>query len=168
MAKDPGIPLHPTKGVNPRLTFCPRCGGEGRELILVGANDKVITCPHCGMNAIGFKSTQLCPKCKKRLMGGKVRTLEDHEKLPGNLCEKCEEEVKKIEELIKDGAVHVKCKGCGMQGVLRKDHPMSIQARDHFNLHNGEPCGVEVDACPQCESNDGQAGEANACVGDAG
>lgn len=168
MAHDPGIPLHPTKGVNPRLTFCPRCGGDGRELILIGANDKVITCPHCGMNAIGFKTAQLCPSCKKRLTGGKVRTLEDHEKLPGGLCLKCEEEVKKVEELIKDGAVHVKCKKCGMQGVLRKDHPLAIQARNHFNLHNGEPCGVEVDSCPQCESHDGQAGEANASVGDAG
>lgn len=147
---EPSIPLHPTRGVNPRLTFCPRCGGDGRELILIGANDKVITCPHCGMNAIGFKTTQLCPSCKKRLSGGKVRTLEDHEKLPGGLCLKCEEEVKKVEELIKDGAVHVKCKKCGMQGVLRKDHPLAIQARNHFNLHNGEPCGVEVDSCPQC------------------
>jgi hypothetical protein len=167
MAKEPGILLHPEKGLNPRLTFCPRCHGDAPELILIGANDKVITCPHCGMNAIGFKSTQLCPSCKKRLAGGKTRTLDDHERLPGSLCKACEEEMKKLDEIVKAGGVFFSCK-CGAEGVLRPEHPAAKAARDHFGFHNGEPCGIKADTCPQCNKDDGPTGEANPRVGDAG
>ena len=81
------ILLHKEKGLNPFLTFCPRCQGEGRDIILVGARDRVITCPSCGINAIGFTHSQRCPSCKEKLTGGKSRILEDHEKLPGGLCD---------------------------------------------------------------------------------
>lgn len=161
MSTEPGVQLHPKKGLNPRLTYCPRCHGEGPDLILVGANDSVITCPACGMNAIGFKTTQACPSCKKPLAGGKKRTLEERERLPGSICKDCEAELKTWDEEVKKGAVHVRCKTCGMKGLLKAEHPLSKSVRDHYNFHKGEPCGVEVDSCPQCEKNDGQARKAD-------
>jgi hypothetical protein len=144
------ILLHKEKGLNPRLTYCVRCGGKGRDLILVGARDKVITCPSCGINAIGFTHSQRCPSCKEKLTGGKSRILEDNERLPGGLCQVCEDEVKAMEAEIKSGGVYVKCK-CGMQGIIKADHPLAKNVRDHFNLHNGEPCGTEIETCPKCE-----------------
>jgi hypothetical protein len=144
------ILLHKEKGLNPFMTYCPRCLGEGRDLILVGAHDNVVICPHCGINAIGFRANQRCPSCKEKLAGGKSRKLEDHEKLPGGLCQKCEDEIKITEDEVKRGGVYVKCK-CGMHGVIKADHPLVKDARDHFNLHKGEPCGVEIETCPKCE-----------------
>lgn len=144
------ILLHPEKGINPFMTYCPRCGGEGRDLILIGARDSVITCPHCGINAIGFSPNQRCPSCKEKLAGGKHRKLEDHEKLPGGLCQKCEDLEKAANEEVKKGGVYVKCK-CGMQGAIKADHALAKHTRDRLNLHSGEPCGVEIETCPQCE-----------------
>lgn len=162
------ITLHPKLGVNPRMTICVRCGGDGRELVLLGERNYVTTCPHCGINAIGSKPSEKCPKCGKKMAGGKKRELGDHEKIPAGLCEKCEKEVEESKGEIQRGGVHVKCK-CGMTGVIKAYHPMAKEARDHFNLHNGEPCGVEVDRCPLCEKgHDRQTGKANESVGDAG
>ena len=144
------ILLHKEKGLNPYMTYCPQCLGEGRDIVLVGARNKVITCPSCGINAIGFTHSQRCPKCKEKLTGGKSRTLDDHEKLPGSLCQACEDKMKASEAEVKRGGVYVKCK-CGMQGAIKADHALAKDTRDRLNLHAGEPCGVEITSCPQCK-----------------
>ena len=38
---------HNTKGVNPKLTYCPRCGDDAEELMLLGALDGKYECNTC-------------------------------------------------------------------------------------------------------------------------
>ena len=160
------IVLHPKLGINPRMTICIRCGGEGRELILLGNKNKVITCPNCDANVIGSSTKGKCPKCQRRLAGGKSRELEDSERIPAGYCEKCENELKSFDDEVKRGGVHIKCK-CGMTGIVKAGHPLAKHARDHFGFHNGEPCGIETEVCPQCEvKDDRQAGKTDAGSGD--
>ncbi len=74
-----GLTLHPKKGVNPRLTFCPRCGGEGQSLMLIGVHDKKGTCSvHGTVYGAQFK----CPakECGRQLSN--VRSIKEHERLP--------------------------------------------------------------------------------------
>lgn len=51
------IVLHPTLGVNPRLsvTICRLCGKEeeGKDLFLLGNKDYVADCPGCGAKVYG-------------------------------------------------------------------------------------------------------------------
>lgn len=165
MAKG-GIELHPKLGVNPHMTTCTRCGGAGQELILLGKRNTVTICPHCGINAFGCTPRSKCPKCREPMQGGKKREIEERENIPFGLCKTCEDEVGLFEEEIKKGGVLIHCT-CGMEGILKAEHPMAKKARDHFNLHDGEPCGVKVGHCPKCEEkHDRQTGEADQGVGD--
>ena len=56
--------LHKEKGLNPRLTFCPRCGGDGPDLMLVGAEDGKYECGRCHLVSYGRQPRGHCPKCK--------------------------------------------------------------------------------------------------------
>ena len=48
--------LDKEKGVNPVLTFCPRCGGDAPELILMGNKGYYQDCPNCGTRTEIFRS----------------------------------------------------------------------------------------------------------------
>lgn len=80
------IPLHPTKGVNATLCYCPVCGADNNELALVG-NHKVYTC-RCGVNHIGRpRKAKDCP-CKD-FREVERRELREGEKVPGGYCQRC-------------------------------------------------------------------------------
>lgn len=82
--------------------------------------------------------------------GGTKRMLEEMEKLPGDLCPACTAEELVFHEEIRAGGIHFKCRGCGTSGVVKRDNPVAKEVRDKLNLHDGQPCGVEVDSCPKC------------------
>lgn len=111
------IPLHPEKGLNPRLTYCPRCHADGQELILVGANDGVYECLACGQTVIG--RSDHCPACPSRWHARRLRTLEEGERLPGSLCATCEKETQEHAALVEAGGVYWKCADCTRSGVIR-------------------------------------------------
>jgi len=54
------ISLHKTKGVNPRLTFCPNCGGEGPDIVLLGSRERKVTCDKCGCVNYGSSRAGKC------------------------------------------------------------------------------------------------------------
>jgi len=63
--------LHPELGVNPKLTICPRCGGEGDELVLIGNHTGVFKCPACSGEVRGGKPLSgICPLCTVVADGG--------------------------------------------------------------------------------------------------
>jgi hypothetical protein len=143
------ITLHPEKGVNPFLTFCPRCGGEGRDLILVGRRDYVDECQGCGMKHFGGADKKTCQGCGRHQFNR--RKIADGEKLPGGLCLECETEVAEHKAVVAAGGVYFQCADCGVQGVI-KANEFTADVRKHHGLTDGEPCGVEftADDCPKC------------------
>ena len=140
------ITLHKTKGVNPYLTFCPRCGGEASELILVGSRDSIFEC--CGITLIGGGP---CPKCKSSLNAKFVRKLEDHERLPAREpCDKCKAELENFKKEVEAGGVFFFCEDCHCEGVIKASAPMAAEVRKTMNIEPPKPCGIKFDknTCP--------------------
>jgi hypothetical protein len=151
--------LHPKYGVNAHPTVCTRCGKPGDELVMLGSRNKITTCPHCSVQAIGFTPRSKCPKCKKPMSGGKVREIGEREPLPSGLCKDCRASADLAKQVVALGGVFFRCKNCGAQGVLHKDSDIAKRVRAKLGLSNGEPCGAEVHACPACPEAEKENGE---------
>jgi hypothetical protein len=146
------IKLHPEKGVNPKLTYCGRCGGPGSELVLVGADEWVYTCSSCSTTVFGYGSGT-CPKCQETRTLNRVRKMEDNEKLPGGLCEACEKEVAEHKAVVEAGGVYFMCEDCGVEGVIKGTAPLAKMAREKLKVEAPKPLGVKFskkDGCPKC------------------
>jgi NMD protein affecting ribosome stability and mRNA decay len=146
------ITLHPEKGVNPRLCFCPRCGEEANELVLLGAKDKVDTCTGCGLvhyGGVAFGGA--CGRCRGRSF--KSRKLEDTERVPASkLCDKCDAEMLGFKAEVERGGVYFRCTACHAEGVVKAESALAVNVRREAGVEAPAPVGVEFDAttCPQC------------------
>jgi hypothetical protein len=146
------INLHPEKGVNPKLTYCPRCGGPGRELILIGADEGVYKCSSCEITVFGY-GHGTCPSCKKSHVLKRERMIGEHEKLPGGLCEACEKEEAEHKVVVEAGGVYFRCADCGVAGVIKGTSQFAIHARKQLKVEAPKPCGIEFtkkEGCPKC------------------
>lgn len=141
--------LHKTLGVNPRMTFCPRCGGNGPEIVLLGSRDNVITCKNCGTLNFGSSSYEKCGKCETPLYNGEVRKIRGSEKVPGGLCDACKTEIKEWEEIVRAGGVFFRC-DCGAEGVVKSDSEMAKAVREHSKIFAPKPVGLSIAKCPNC------------------
>lgn len=141
------IQLHPTKGVNPKLTFCPSCGQDANELVLVGKQDYKWTCNHCSQMHIGyFPKCQKCGSCDR---GSRIEITE-HERLPASQpCDECQEFNKVANEAFKSGGIIIRCKVCGGQAVIKGTTDMAIRTREHSGIFAPNPVGLELDSCEQ-------------------
>ncbi len=149
------IKLHKTKGLNPKLTYCPRCGEDGDELILLGATDRIYKCTYCGMRSIG-KRLSKCPECGRNSWH-KVGTVGEYDKLPSShLCAKCEKELAEHKAIVDAGGIYWKCKDCRAEGVIKTGR-YADSIREHLHISSG-PCGVEFDKdnCPSCSVDTGE------------
>ncbi len=148
------LQLHKEKGLNPHMTYCPRCKGEGPEIMLLGAHNKVYVCSSCEMHHIGRPKKGACTQCSADVVF--ERELEDSERIPGSLCKDCEAQIKMVEE----GGVFFKCKDCDAIGSIKGDHPLAIQARKQTGVAAPNPCGIEFDknTCPVCTGQVGTDG----------
>lgn len=142
--------LHPTKGLNPHLTYCPRCGGIGPELILLGLHDYTIECNECDTVNIGGGAK--CGQCGARPLLGERREIGEHDRLPGSLCGPCEAESKQYDEIVKAGGVYWKCADCKRSGVIKADAEFARAARSEHNIEAPLPLGVlfTKNNCPSC------------------
>lgn len=145
------IRLHPTKGVNPRLTFCRRCGGEANELILVGAQDMKYTCDDCGTLHYGRPDLGRCGKCKGTRFTQAGR-LTEYEKLPASdYCDDCKKEIAEHKAIVEAGGIYWQCpKGHG--GAIRHTSPLAARVREKAGIAAPKPVGIklEEDNCPAC------------------
>jgi hypothetical protein len=150
-----GIELDPEKGVNPFLTYCPRCKNEGPELMLIGRRQYYETCVECGIASIGGRPRGgKCPKCERN--NGWVRhAIKDGERLPSSdVCDNCKEQI----EQVKQGGVFFECEDCSAIGAVKADAPFAAMVRQAHKLT--EPgddgvypaCGVQFtkEECPAC------------------
>ncbi len=145
-----GIRLSEKHGVNATLTYCPRCGREGREILLVG---KAIDyeCESCHGHVIGIRPSS-CPHCEKSvgfISHGEFDGLE--QRLSGELCESCEKEVTEFDEILKEGGIFWKCSDCKKEGMLRKCE-LTESVRKEMGIEAPNPCGIEFSKkdCPAC------------------
>lgn len=150
--------LHPTKGLNPKLTFCPRCHSDGPELILVGVHDKVYKCEDCKTAHIGRPPQGRCQNCKSYAVHFE-RNLGELERLPGDLCETCKKELAVFKAEVVKGGVYWRCKDCAQNGVIKTSAPLAAQVRAQMHIEVPQECGVEFDArdCPACTGMMNQA-----------
>jgi len=144
--------LHKTKGLNPRMTFCPRCGGEANELILVGANDKVHKCEDCGMLHIGAPKHMKCQKCGKYNLSFHT-ILGDSDKLPASQpCDACQKEIELHRSIIAEGGIYWKCAFNKNHNGVIKPNKFTIAVRSQLKVNPPSPCGIEFTQkeCPVC------------------
>lgn len=146
------IILHKTLGVNPRLTYCPRCGGEGRGQLLLGNRDYKTKCEHCGTMNFGTRRSEKCGNCKHPLRDSEQTPLTEYEKLPGGLCAACEEEVALHKSVVAEGGVYWKCSNCPATGVLKATAELAKSVRAQAKIEPPAPVGFEFDkdTCPVC------------------
>ena len=147
--------LHKEKGLNPKLTFCPRCGGDANEIILIGIHEGKYTCRKCGMISFGSQTHNRCPRCEQDYLMTRTSTIGEYEKLPASEpCDKCKEH----SEIVKKGGVYWKCSTCGSEGVL-KVSPLSKKVRKLHKIPAPGKCGIDFEGtqlCPVCYPEDAQ------------
>lgn len=172
------IRLHKDKGVNPKMTFCRRCGKDANELILIGADEAKCECRICGITVFG-RGKGVCPKCNAGVTLENVGKIGEHERLPATqFCDECKAEVEEHRKEVEKGGVHFRCKDCGAEGVVKAGTSFAVQVRQTHqdqdpNLQEGwytKPihtkgndlvyiaCGVEMSkgtGCPQCQEKAG-------------
>lgn len=149
MAKG-NILLSEKHGVNPHLTYCPRCGKEGQELILTGAA-KLYECA-CGQKHIGYPKNGRCVKCELHRDLVCKGEIPPETKLSGSLCDSCDAEVKRLKAEVDRGGIPFRCVDCKVEGVIKAEHELAKTVRKERGL-----CGIEFSKkdCPQCSDKEG-------------
>lgn len=147
-----GIQLHPTLGVNARLTVCWQCGEAGQDLMLLGIRNFKDICSNCGTvhyggaNKEGFQ--RKCAKCE--CYGPFNREmLTEFEKIPAGLCKKCQDEKDMHDSIVKAGGVYFRCKECGKHGVIKAESGLSKAVREHSGVAAPMPVGIEFKECKE-------------------
>lgn len=143
------IPLHPDRGLDPHLTYCPRCHNETQEII-VGDNRKLTN------NRTG--QVALCPRDKvtktMRELGWHPSDVdklevEPNERLPASdLCDTCKDELTEFGKIVAAGGVHWRCADCHREGVIHKS-AFAEAVREANKTPAPDPCGVEFPACEE-------------------
>lgn len=137
------IRLHKELGVNPRLCFCPRCGGESPSLVLAGALNHVDTCLDCGTAHYGGMDRGRCQKCKSSRK--ERREWAEHEKFPGDLCDACVVEQTQFDTIVAEGGLYWRCSECRCTGVI-KPSEFTKKFREENNMPTGK-LGVRYEFC---------------------
>jgi len=156
VAKDKSITLHPKLGINARLTFCHRCGGESQELLLLGIANFKSTCPLCDTAHYGGagnpgRGRQTCQRCDHSGFDFKFEELDEFEKLPSREpCDKCRELLRVAKENAPQGAILGKCKKCRSEFVLSGSSEWAKEVRKRLGIEPPALCGVELPQCTNC------------------
>ena len=149
MKDNTSIPISPERGIDPHLTTCIRCGGEGQDIIL----GVLMT------NVDNDGDTHYCPRGKtgrhvkdlprgKYFMGRWTEVTDTNLRIPSGLCKDCDAEVKAHAKVITDGGVFFHCTECGRQGVIRPG-VFADEVRRVNKAATPKPCGVEFDNCKE-------------------
>lgn len=144
---EPSITLSKQFGVNPSLTYCPRCGEETQEIILLG-NAQDYECTSCHKHIVG-KRPKECPFCGSGLIVHKGPYDGSRNKLPASEpCGKCKELMKELKEELAKGGVAWKCLDCKSEGVIKHDVEMAIEFRKQYPDKGG--IILTKKNCPVC------------------
>ncbi len=156
------LPLHPQKGVNPRLSCCMDCGKEV-GVILLGVHDNVWTCKHCHKAHIQAGHPFECKGCGQRnpLEQWELRKVGEQERLPIELCDECKTKREAARVVVEErGGIYWRCSDCGAAGAIQPTAPLVALVRKQLGIPTG-PCGVEFsrEDCPCCGEQKGGSDE---------
>ena len=141
------IILHQELGVNPKLTFCPRCGGDAEELILIGARTRIDKCSECGTTVYGGISLRSPCRCGRR-SSVTIGHIGKHDKLPASQpCAKCRAEIDNHKAVVAEGGIYWKCKECTREGVILARSKYAKAVRKQLKVKKPDPCGIEFEKC---------------------
>lgn len=145
------IPLHPTRALDPHLTYCPRCGGDTDE-ITVGHLWKVKTSKgwlyfnrgelrkalvSAGFNAHAYNLTDAID-------------VKENERVPSpTLCNNCQKEMVEFKKEVEAGGVYFRCTKCLTHGVIKAGTTMAVAVREAHGIPAPGECGIEFDDCTQ-------------------
>lgn len=143
-----GITLDKKLGVNPRLCFCPRCGGDSNSLAMLGNRNYKQQCNACDATVYGAGAYDKCVRCKASNWGDRIE-LTEFERVPGALCDDCEEQI----EVVKQGGVFFKCE-LGCLGAI-KSSEFTVELRKQHGIEAPAPLGVQFtrEQCPNAENH---------------
>lgn len=141
------IPLNSEGGIEPHLTFCPRCGGETNELTL-GVVFK-------GKDRQGrwhYYNQGQRRRVEKKLgeILSDVQHVEEHERVPASQpCPACQKEMREFAAEVEAGGVYFRCAECGAMGVVKGGTEFAAAVREAHGIPAPEPCGVEFNKCEE-------------------
>jgi hypothetical protein len=137
---DEKIFLHPTRGVDPHLCVCPRCGADSG--LTLGRTYKAKS-----SKGWVYASSQARGRVARQI-GEHLhwQELTEHEKVP-TLCKECEEHMAEIAAVAHTGAAF-RCTECGIEGAIRKSE-FSDYIRSKTGVADLEPCGIEFIKCEE-------------------
>jgi len=145
------IILSKTNGINVHLCVCPRCGEENNSLALLGNKEYKYECDSCETNYLSSTHEGArCPNCKAYNRSS-IGMIQENEKVAGDLCDKCKEEMETIDKEIKAGGIFFRCLNCKSEGVLSAEADISKEVRKEHPAP--DPIGIEVEECPNCMEN---------------
>lgn len=135
------IPLHPERGIDPHLCFCPRCGGESNSL----AVGHILKAEHEGQT---YYANRGQTRKVSQQLGATLHweQVEEGERIPGAVCDACEKELAMQKQVVNEGGIYFQCKECGQRGVIRACN-FTEKVREHMKIAAPEPCGVEFNFC---------------------
>ena len=104
------------------------------------------------MNHIGYPKSGIC---QVNGCGGTTsldRNLEDHERLPGGICNTCQQKNAEMKKVVADGGVHWRHSKCGSFGAIRAESGFAKAVRNHAKIYAPDPVGVDFtdEECPVC------------------
>ncbi len=142
-------------GVNPSLTFCPRCGKDAQEIIVLG-DARDYECSSCHKHIVG-KRMRECPFCGSGLIVNMGPYDGSRSKLPASdICDKCKESIKELKEELDKGGIAWKCEDCKSEGVINHDTEMAIEFRKLYPDKSG--IIFTKKNCPLCRAKEEQDG----------
>ena len=144
------IPLHPEKGVNPRVIVCANCG-TSTGIAMMGRRDKVWKCLSCNLHHIGGKPETGKCHCGADNFEDKG-SLPDNAQIPCDLCDDCMAKEQACVEEVEKGGVYWRCLDCKSTGAIKAEAATAKEVRKAHGIPSPAPCGVEVtkDDCPVC------------------
>ena len=142
------IMMHPKLGANIRMCFCPRCGGDSPSLCFAGSANFKTECTSCHTTNYGSSPRDKCGACKE-IIGGKRIELTEFERVPGELCEDCEEQI----EVVKAGGIFFRCE-LGCLGAIKASE-QTAQFRSEHGIAAPKPVAIQftTEQCPNRENH---------------
>lgn len=147
------IPLHPTRGLDPHICICPRCGEDNGELTIgvtyTGTDEH-------GRRHYFSRGKRRVEERQHNVTITDVSEVEENEKIPTSLCEKCKNELKAEKVAVQGGGVYFRCDECGLQGVVKNRESSAAfckQVREANNVPflpdslDNAPAGIAFETC---------------------